>query len=72
MKNHDSITTDDQSNRNRTMNTNRFRRQPLSDSSSSNGPSKKRTERIRGKEALDILETYHARYRTRSSGKKVY
>lgn len=50
---------------------NSFRRQPLSDSRL-NGPSKNRTEKIRIKDALDILETYHARCRERCNGKKVY
>ena len=32
----------------------------------------KKTEKIRVKEALDILGTYHARYRIRSGGTKFF
>ena len=77
MKNHDNVivqknsTSDEQSNSNRTTNANRFRRPPSSESSLNASP-RKRTEKIRGKEALDILETYHARCRIRYGGKKVY
>jgi hypothetical protein len=52
----------------RTTNTYRIRRQASSDSSLNASPRKK-TEKIRIKEALDILETYRARYRIRSGGK---
>jgi hypothetical protein len=52
----------------RTTNTYRIRRQQSSDSSLNTSPRKK-TERIRVKEALDILEAYRARYRIRSGGK---
>lgn len=53
----------------RTTNNYRIRRQASSDSSLNASPRKK-TEKIRVKEALDILETYRARYRIRSGGKK--
>ncbi|CAF3737280.1 unnamed protein product, partial [Adineta steineri] len=46
-------------------NTYRVRRQQSSDSSLNTSPRKK-TEKIRVKEALEILETYRARYRIRS------
>ncbi len=52
----------------RTTNTYRIRRLASSDSSLNTSPRKK-TEKIRIKEALDILETYRARYRIRSGGK---
>jgi hypothetical protein len=52
----------------RTTNTYRIRRQASSDSSLNASPRKK-TEKIRVKDALDILETYRARYRIRSGGK---
>lgn len=52
----------------RTANNYRIRRQASSDSSLNASPRKK-TERIRIKEALDILEPYRARYRIRSGGK---
>ena len=52
----------------RTTNTYRVRRQTSSDSSVNASPRKK-TEKIRVKEALDIMETYRARYRIRSGGK---
>jgi hypothetical protein len=52
----------------RTTNTYRIRRQPSSDTSLNVSP-KKKTEKIRVKEALDILEAYRARYRIRSGGK---
>ncbi len=51
----------------RTTNSYRIRRQPSSDTSLNTSPRKK-TEKIRVKEALDILETYRARYRIRSGG----
>ena len=52
----------------RTTNTYRVRRQQSSDSSL-NGSPRKKTEKIRVKEALDIMEPYRARYRIRSGGK---
>lgn len=52
----------------RSANTYRIRRQPSSDTSLNASPRKK-TEKIRVKEALDILESYRARYRIRSGGK---
>lgn len=52
----------------RSNNLSRMRRQQSSDSSLNASPRKK-TERIRVKEALDIMETYNARYRVRSGGK---
>jgi hypothetical protein len=55
----------------RSANTYRIRRQQSSDSSLSASPRKK-TEKIRVKEALDILESYHARYRIRSGGKILF
>lgn len=55
----------------RTTNTYRIRRQPSSDSSLNTSPRKK-TEKIRIKEALDILEPYRARYRIRSGGKILF
>jgi len=55
----------------RTANTYRIRRQASSDSSLNASPRKK-TEKIRIKEALDILETYRARYRIRSGGKILF
>lgn len=45
-----------------------FRQQRLSDFSL-NGSPKKRAEKIRGREALDILETYLERYRIRCGSK---
>ena len=61
-------TSDGRSAGSRSANTYRIRRQQSSDSSLSASPRKK-TEKIRVKEALDILESYHARYRIRSGGK---
>ncbi|UJR28934.1 hypothetical protein I4U23_010152 [Adineta vaga] len=58
-------TSDGRSGGSRTTNTYRVRRQQSSDSSLNTSPRKK-TEKIRVKEALDILETYRARYRIRS------
>lgn len=52
----------------RTTNSYRIRRLASSDSSLNASPRKK-TEKIRVKEALDIMETYRARYRIRSGGK---
>lgn len=51
----------------RAANTYRIRQQ--SSDSSLNASPKKKTEKIRVKDALDILETYLARYRVRSGGK---
>ena len=59
--------TDGRSTSSRTANTYRIRRQQSSDSSL-NGSPKKKTERIRVKEALDIMENYISRYRVRSGG----
>lgn len=61
-------TSDGRSAGSRTTNTYRVRRQQSSDSSLNVSPRKK-TEKIRVKEALDIMETYRARYRIRSGGK---
>jgi hypothetical protein len=52
----------------RSTNAYRIRRQQSSDSSLTGSPRKK-TEKIRNKEALDIMVPYHARYRIRSGGK---
>jgi len=52
----------------RTTNTYRIRRAASSDSSLNASP-KKKTEKIRVKEALEIMEAYKARYRIRSGGK---
>jgi hypothetical protein len=61
-------TNDGRLNGSRITNSNRFRRQVSSDSSLNTSP-KKKTEIIRVKQALDILEVYNARYRLRSGGK---
>ncbi|CAF3503188.1 unnamed protein product [Rotaria sp. Silwood1] len=63
-----AVTTDGRSIGTRLTNTYRIRQQQSSDSSLNASP-KKKTEKIRSKEALDILETYLARYRIRSGGK---
>ena len=55
----------------RTANSYRIRRQASSDSSLNASPRKK-TEKIRVKEALDIMEAYRARYRIRSGGKIIF
>lgn len=55
----------------RTTNTYRMRRRQSSDSSLNASPRKK-TEKIRVKEALDIMEAYRARYRIRSGGRKLF
>ncbi len=47
----------------------RFRRQQQSDDICSNVVPKKRTEKIRLKDALDILEPYNARCKMRCAGK---
>ncbi|CAF0992403.1 unnamed protein product [Rotaria sordida] len=60
-----AATTDGRSAGSRLTNTYRIRQQQSSDSSLNASP-KKKTEKIRAKEALDILETYLARYRIRS------
>ncbi|CAF0895311.1 unnamed protein product [Rotaria sp. Silwood1] len=60
-----AVTTDGRSIGTRLTNTYRIRQQQSSDSSLNASP-KKKTEKIRSKEALDILETYLARYRIRS------
>ncbi|CAF0857757.1 unnamed protein product [Adineta steineri] len=69
MKDHDDITArlNTVSNIARASNVYRLRRQRFSDFSL-NGSTKSRTEKIRLKDALDILETYQARYRTRCCG----
>jgi hypothetical protein len=63
-----SAHSDGRSSGTRTTNTYRVRRQQSSDSSLNTSPRKK-TEKIRVKEALDIMESYRARYRIRSGGK---
>ena len=63
-------TSDGRSTGSRSANQYRVRRQQSSDSSLNASPRKK-TEKIRVKEALDILEPYRARYRIRSGGKHV-
>jgi hypothetical protein len=78
MKDRDGITSgntttsDERLNNRRTTNTHRFRRQQhLSDSSLHASP-KKRTEKIRLKDALDVLATYEARCRLRGAGKEIH
>ena len=61
-------TSEGRSTASRSANQYRVRRQQSSDSSLNASPRKK-TEKIRVKEALDILEAYRARYRIRSGGK---
>lgn len=62
-------TSETRSGAGRTTNSYRIRRQQSSDTSLNSSPRKK-TEKIRGKEALDIMDSYRARYRIRSGGKK--
>ncbi|CAF5047663.1 unnamed protein product, partial [Rotaria sp. Silwood1] len=70
MKNNDDITTrtnsmyDRRPNNNPTTNTFHFSQQQLSDTNL-NLSWKKRPKKIRANEALNILETYYARYRIR-------
>ena len=61
-------TTDERSTTSRVTKTYRIRQQ-LSSDSSLNALPKKKTEKIRIKDSLNILESYHARYRIRSGGK---
>jgi len=69
IKYHDSTKSKVRSSPNRTTNTYRYRRQQqVSDGSLTTSP-RKRTEKIRVKDALDILETYYARCKTRIDGK---
>ncbi len=56
-------------NTNRMANAYRFRRQQQVDDISLNVSLKKRTEKIRAKDALDILEPYYARYKIQCTGK---
>ena len=71
MKDRDDITKrKNMTNDRRASNTFRFRRQETSDSSLNASP-KRRTEKIRLTNALDILETYNARCRIRCDGKKI-
>lgn len=65
-----AATTDGRSGGIRTANTYRIRQQ--SSDSSLNASPKKKTEKIRVKEALDILGTYLSRYRIRSGGKILF
>ncbi|UJR20708.1 hypothetical protein I4U23_023829 [Adineta vaga] len=66
MQDHDNLTIPSTStfNSHRISSAHHFRQQRLHDYSLNDSP-KKRTEKIHGKEALNILETYHQRYRIR-------
>jgi hypothetical protein len=66
-----TLTSDGRSTSGRSGHGHRVRRQQSSDSSLSGSPRKK-TEKIRIREALDIMEPYRARYRIRSGGESSF